>query len=196
MCDVERQPADAVGGSRKQPRTRWAQPKCATITRNWTDLTWPLGDLQSKYPSMSKTLIVVRHGHADPGEADFARQLSQRGVSEANATGRRLAERGLALDAILTSTAPRALETAIAVAEQCGFDGEVQRSDALYLAEPTTILRSVRGMADTVQTLLLVGHNPGLSAVVELITGQMCELHTAEAVRLELRVEHWRDVGL
>jgi phosphohistidine phosphatase len=145
---------------------------------------------------MSKTLIVVRHGHADPGEADFARQLSQRGVSEANATGKRLAERGIAPDAVLTSTAPRALETAIAVAGQCGFDGEVQRSDALYLAEPTTILRSVRTTADAVQTLLVVGHNPGLSALVELLTGQMCELHTAEAVQLKLQVEHWRDAGL
>lgn len=173
----------------------WAHPKYATIARNWTDLTWPLRGLQSKYPSMSKTLIVVRHGHADPGEADFARRLSPRGVSEANATGRRLAERGIVLDAVLTSTAPRALETAIAVAGQCGFGGDVQRSDVLYLADPSTILRAVRATADSVETLLVVGHNPGLSAMVDLISGQMCELHTAEAVQLTLQVKHWADVA-
>ncbi len=144
---------------------------------------------------MSKTLIVVRHGHAVEGEADFARRLSERGVSEVNNAGHALAQRGVQLDGVLTSSAPRASETAKLLASRVNFEGALQQARELYLAEPTTILERVCATNDEIETLLLVGHNPGLSAFVEHMTGQVCELHTGQVVHLKLEVEHWSEVS-
>ena len=145
---------------------------------------------------MSKTLIVVRHGHAVEGDDDFARRLSERGASEVNASGKRLAGAGVRLDAVLCSSAPRASATADLLLQHCGYRGKVQHSDELYLAEPWIILRRVCETSDEVETLLVVGHNPGLSAFVTGLTGQPCELHTAQVVHLELDVNHWGEVSM
>jgi phosphohistidine phosphatase len=144
---------------------------------------------------MPKTLVVVRHGHAVEGEADFARRLSSRGVSEVNASAQQLADSGCKLDAVLTSSAARASETATLIADGCAFHGSVQQANELYLAEPRAILKRVCATDDAIDTLLLVGHNPGLSAFVEQMTGRICELHTAQVVHLKLNVEHWNDVA-
>ncbi len=144
---------------------------------------------------MSKTLIVVRHGHAVEGEADFARRLSDRGVSEVNSAGQALAQRGIKLDGVLTSSAPRAAETAKLLASRVGFDGVLQQARELYLAEATAILECVCATDDEIETLLLVGHNPGLSAFVEHMTGQVCELHTAQVVHLKLDIDHWNEAS-
>jgi phosphohistidine phosphatase len=144
---------------------------------------------------MSKILIVVRHGHAVEGEADFARRLSDRGVSEVNSAGHALAQRGIQLDGVLTSSASRAAQTAKLLADRLSFEGPLQQARELYLAEATTILQRVCATDDEIDTLLLVGHNPGLSAFVEHMTGQVCELHTAQVVHLKLDVEQWSEAS-
>lgn len=144
---------------------------------------------------MSRTLIVARHGHAVEGVVDFERTLSERGVSEVNSAGKTLAARGTKLDAVLASAAPRAAATATALAELVGFEGQVQFVNDLYLAEPLELLRHVCATTDDVQTLLLVGHNPGLSTFVQLLSGQPCELHTAQVVHLALGVNLWSEVS-
>ncbi len=145
---------------------------------------------------MAKTLIVARHGHALDGEDDFQRRLSPKGVSEVNAGGLALAARSTRLDAVLTSAAPRALETARLLAQHCGFSAPLRVEEELYLAEPLTILRRVCATPDAVTTLLLVGHNPGLSSFVSIASGQSHELRTGQVVHLQLDVNHWGEVSL
>lgn len=145
---------------------------------------------------MAKTLIVVRHGHALEGDDDFARRLSPRGVVEVNNAGAALAAKPVRLDALLTSTAPRALETARLLANHCRFTSPLREEEELYLAEPVTILQRVCATPDTVETLLLVGHNPGLSTFVSRSSGQPHELRTAQVVHLRLDVNQWGELSL
>lgn len=144
---------------------------------------------------MAKTLIVARHGHALEGEDDFQRRLSAKGVTEVNAAGLALVARSLRLDGVLTSPAPRASETARLLAQHCGFDEPLREEPELYLAEPLTILRRVCATAEHVETLLLVGHNPGLSTFVSRLSGRPHELRTAQVVHLQLDVNHWGEVS-
>lgn len=144
---------------------------------------------------MAKTLIVVRHGHALEGEDDFARRLSPRGVTEVNAAGAAIAAQSPQLDAVLTSPAPRASETAQLLAKTCRFSDPLREEEELYLAEPVTILQRVCATPDSVETLLLVGHNPGLSSFVSSLSGQSYELHTAQVVHLRLDVNQWGEVS-
>jgi phosphohistidine phosphatase len=143
---------------------------------------------------MAKTLIVARHGHAQEREDDFVRQLSPQGVAEVNAAGAALA-RAVRFDAVLTSAAPRAAQTAQLLAEQCAFDGALREDAKLYLAEPITILQRVCATPDHVETLLLVGHNPGLSTFLTKLSGQPHELRTAQVVHLRLDVNQWGEVS-
>lgn len=144
---------------------------------------------------MAKTLIVARHGHAEDAQDDFTRRLSPKGVAEVNAAGRTLASRGTCVDAVLTSAAPRAAETARLLAKHVGFDAPPQEERQLYLAEPLTLLKRVCATSDSVETLLVVGHNPGLSSFVSRLGGQAHDLRTAEVVHLRLDVEHWGEVS-
>lgn len=145
---------------------------------------------------MAKTLIVVRHGHALEGKDDFARRLSPVGVTEVNTAGAALAAKPVRLDAVLTSAAPRAVETARLLANHCRFASPLREEEELYLAEPVTILQRVCAIPDTVETLLVVGHNPGLSTFVSRLSGQSHELRTAQVVHLRPDVDQWSELSL
>jgi len=144
---------------------------------------------------MAKTLIVARHGHALEQEDDYERRLSDKGVAEVNAAGTALVARSVRLDAVLTSSAPRAAETARLLAKHCAFAEPLQEDEELYLAEPLTILKRVCATPKHVETLLLVGHNPGLSTFVSSVSGQPHELRTAQVVHLRLDVNQWGEVS-
>jgi phosphohistidine phosphatase len=85
-----------------------------------------------------KRLIVVRHAKAEKAEAhqrDFMRPLAGRGRRDAAEMGHRLAKRGTQPDAVVSSPAPRALETARIVARELDFPwSEIRLEDGAYEA--------------------------------------------------------------
>ena len=115
----------------------------------------------------TKRLTLVRHGNAeqDADVRDFERPLSRKGQNEALEMARRFQERGLTPDLILTSAATRTRETAEAFAKVLGVAARLlQADDALYLAEGDYILTTIRGVGPRVGHLMVIGHNPGISA--------------------------------
>ena len=108
-------------------------------------------------------LFLLRHakaGWAAPGMTDFDRQLSAAGIADAEALGHRMRKAGLIPDAVLCSTARRAMQTfdrlsstLFTQAPQTIHAAELYNSDAAsYVA---AIRRAPAGKA-----LLVVGHNP------------------------------------
>lgn len=93
--------------------------------------------------------------------ADHDRPLSARGRRAA--ASMRQAMRGLGLDpdVVLVSTAARTLQTLEAL-EPWDETPLVEPMDGLYLASANQLLQILRGVADTVRSVLVVGHNPGL----------------------------------
>src|SRR5438105_4097768 len=88
---------------------------------------------------MSKTLLIMRHAKSSWKEAeldDHERPLNKRGRRAAPAMGQLLRENSLTPDAILSSTALRARQTAEAVAEACGFAGEISYHAEFYHDAP------------------------------------------------------------
>lgn len=109
-----------------------------------------------------RRLILIRHAHAEVGSAeagDRARALTPRGRAEAAAIGQWLAVAGFAADRVLVSPARRTRET-WQIAAAAGASGEGMPTEALYDADPVTVLQLVRGCDAAVGTLALVGHNP------------------------------------
>jgi phosphohistidine phosphatase len=115
----------------------------------------------------AKRLTLIRHANAeqDANVRDFERPLSRKGQSEALEMARRFQERGLVPDLILVSAATRTRETAETFAKVLGVAARLlQADDSLYLAEGDHILTVIRAVGPRVGHLMVIGHNPGISA--------------------------------
>jgi phosphohistidine phosphatase len=138
---------------------------------------------------MRRWLILLRHGHADNESDDYARQLSAVGRSGARRAGTELADAGLLPDRIVSSSAPRALETAQLAALSCGYSGSIQTERSLYLASEAECLSLLRRMAPDLGTLLLVGHNPTLSVLARQLGRRGADLPPAGHAYLQLELD-------
>jgi len=103
---------------------------------------------------------------AEPGMADIDRPLNARGRNDAPRMGQWLKSTGLKPDLVLVSPAERTKETFALVADGFGSKLSSRIEDAIYEAEPVTLLELVR--AQNVPTVMLVGHNPGCENLLRL----------------------------
>lgn len=144
-----------------------------------------------------KTLLLLRHAKSSwsgDGVTDFDRLLNERGQKDAPRMGELLARQELVPDLIITSAAKRAAATAKRVAAAAGYEGEIRRSEQLYLAEPEDYITVARQVDDQVNCLLLVGHNPGIEELVEELGGQAERMPTAALAFFRLPIDHWADL--
>jgi phosphohistidine phosphatase len=147
-----------------------------------------------------KRLILLRHAKSswsDDGLSDSERPLSGRGERDAPRMGVRLRERGIRPDLVLSSPALRARRTASLVARALDYPDDAIRLDAtLYLAAPVEILAVVAEQADAVDCLLVVGHNPGLTELTNLLLPELelANLPTAGTVVVDCATERWAEV--
>src|SRR5688572_24197336 len=138
-----------------------------------------------------KRLLLLRHAKAVPAEeplVDIARPLAERGERDARRIGNRLREQRLRPKLILTSPAARASQTAQIVASAVGYTPEdIALERRLYLAEPAAIVGIVAAQDDAIETMLVVGHNPGLTELVHrlLPAFEVDDLPTCAVVGLD-----------
>ncbi len=141
-------------------------------------------------------LTLLRHAKSswsDPGLADFDRPLNKRGRHDAPLMGRRLAERKVQPDLVLSSPALRARLTAEAVVGQLGNDPKRLIFDPrIYLAGLDELIALLRGIARDQHDILLIGHNPGLTDLANfLVDGKIANLPTCAMFRVELPDSDW-----
>ena len=117
-----------------------------------------------------RRLVVMRHAKAvATAPSDHERGLAARGRADAQQVGEWLRERGIEPDAALVSDALRTRETWEQVTGAAGWDLEADFSAALYAAGPDSAFDLVRETDAGVQTLVVVGHNPTMAYIAELI---------------------------
>jgi len=117
-----------------------------------------------------KRLLLLRHAHADAARAgveDFDRPLSARGRIEALNAARCIAAAGLRCDALLVSPAARTRQTATIVAAELDIAEPPRFDAAVYLGSGAALLTALQQCPKPLETLLLVGHNPGLSELAQ-----------------------------
>jgi phosphohistidine phosphatase len=145
-----------------------------------------------------KTLLVLRHAKSswnEGGLADHDRPLNDRGERDAPRVGVRVRKHGLTPDTIISSDAVRARLTAEAVAEAAGYAGEIRLEPLLYHAAPDDILVVLRAAPEpNADTVMIVGHNPGLEGLVARLTGEAQDLPTAALAHIVLPIDRWRDL--
>lgn len=124
---------------------------------------------------MTNRLVLLRHAKAErhvDDDSDFSRPLALRGRENAAVMGRLLVERGLVPDLVLVSAALRTKQTWQRVAAALGeHAARVEYLDELYLPAPDQIVKSVRAHGGDSATVMVVGHEPGLSIVGHRLAG-------------------------
>ena len=147
-----------------------------------------------------KRLTLMRHANAqwkDPQISDFDRPLNRRGSSEAEAMSRRLMELHLIPTLLLTSSARRAQQTADIVARELGVAARnTRREESLYLAPAVDILRLVHRTGPRIPHLMIVGHNPGITEIVNFLAPALSieDLATAAVCTLTFDSRTWAAV--
>jgi phosphohistidine phosphatase len=144
-----------------------------------------------------KTLLVLRHAKSswsDSALDDHERPLNERGRRDAPRIGELIRKRRLIPDDVISSDAVRARLTAEAVARSAHYAGDIVLDRHLYLASPAHILSRLATVRDNAETVLIVGHNPGLEELVGQLTGEWEDLPTATLAQIGLPIERWRDL--
>jgi phosphohistidine phosphatase len=149
-----------------------------------------------------KRLLLLRHAKAVPATdplVDIDRPLADRGERDARRIGERLREQRLQPTLILASPAARALRTAQLVAGAIDYprDG-IALDRRLYLAEPAAIIEIIGAQDAAIDTLLVVGHNPGLTELAhQLLRGfDVDDLPTCAIVGLDYaRAASWARIA-
>jgi len=143
-----------------------------------------------------KSLTIVRHAKSswkDSGLSDRERPLNKRGKHDAPVMGQRVAAAGIRPSQIISSPAVRAWTTARVFAKELGYPVEfLQREDGLYLASLDNLLDVVATQDNGFNNLMLFGHNPGLTDLVNyLVPGLTNNLPTAGVVSVNLDCDNW-----
>ena len=142
-------------------------------------------------------LVLVRHAKSDwgdPGLPDHERPLNARGAANAPMMARRLADTGITVDRIVSSTAVRARTTAAAFGAALGC--EVELEPHLYDSSANTLLEAAvaAGTEARAHTIMLVAHNPGITDLASrLSTGGIEHMPTCAVARFVWATDDWNE---
>jgi phosphohistidine phosphatase len=145
-----------------------------------------------------KTLLILRHAKSSwkhPELSDHDRPLNKRGKRDAPKIGHLLKEKDLVPDLIISSTAVRAEKTAKMVAKASKYKGNVTLTDSLYAAGPDAYIDILRNLQDKYNTVLVIGHNPGVEELVNILSGEEDHIMpTCALAHVRLDIQSWSDI--
>jgi phosphohistidine phosphatase len=116
----------------------------------------------------TKRVYVLRHAKSswdDPQMGDHDRPLAGRGRRAGAAIAQHMRAAGLAPELVICSTARRTRET-LELLEPAVGAAETRLEEHVYGASATDLLELLRGMPEDVDSVLLIGHNPGVQQLV------------------------------
>ena len=144
-----------------------------------------------------KTLYILRHAKSswdNPLLADFERPLNKRGLDAAPFMGEVIYKNRFKPELFLSSPAKRAKQTAVLVREVGAIEPEIRFDERIYEASPQTLVQIISDLGEEADSVLLVGHNPGLEGLIRFLTGEIQPMPTAALAVIDLSVEVWADV--
>lgn len=144
-----------------------------------------------------KTLYILRHGQKDesnPNEYDYDVKLTLKGEDDSRKIGQKIKEKNILPDLIVSSPAIRARTTAQIVADEIGYTKSIMFNETIYQAFLNELIESITYTYDIVDSLLIVGHNPSLTALAISYTGYKEELNMANAIRIDFDCNSWTSI--
>lgn len=147
-----------------------------------------------------KRVIIVRHAKSVPYgyDDDFHRDLTERGIEDANKISKRLNELGIVPDRIIASPAVRTMHTSSIFCKNLGYDLKSVQEESSFYGGVTTqrFVELLQQLPDNVQTIFVFGHNPTVYYLVyNLLKHFTADMPTCSTVVLDFEVQRWNDVS-
>lgn len=141
----------------------------------------------------------MRHGKSSWDNAyldDYDRPLNERGKKNSSEMGHFLFQESGKPELILASAAKRTMETAVFAAIGLSYpQDKIEFDKELYLADTGDILKSISQISGNINTCVLVGHNPGLTDLVNYFGLKLDNLPTASVVCLKFDTSTWKEIS-
>ncbi len=146
-----------------------------------------------------KHITLIRHAKSswkDTNLSDFDRPLNKRGKTDAPVMGKRLANKKLYPDLIISSPAKRAFATARIIAKEIGYPvKKISLNEGIYEAEVSTLVDLIKNFNNSLYHVIIIGHNPGFTNLCNFLTSEHIEnVPTCGIVHIDLRTESWEDI--
>lgn len=147
-----------------------------------------------------KTLVIVRHAKSSWESAalsDFDRPLNKRGQHDAPIMAKRIMEKGIRPDLLVSSPAMRAITTAEIFIDTMALPHEQLRENRdIYEAGLNELVRIVRELPESAETVVLFGHNPGITLLGNFLSGEHIDnVVTCGALCVNMEAVSWKDAG-
>jgi len=146
-----------------------------------------------------KNLLLMRHAKSswkDDSLEDHERPLKKRGRKDAKRIAKVILKNDLVPDLIISSSAVRSRETVEIIVKKLDYEKAVEVSDDLYMGEPQDFVDALCNLSQEHDTVMIVGHNPGLEAYLQIIDGEIESVPTAGLGYLVLAIDDWKDISL
>ena len=145
-----------------------------------------------------KNLYLMRHAKSswkDETLLDIERPLNSRGRRASQTVAGFIKKQKIIPDLVLSSSAIRARETTDIVLGAAKITTDLRFDERIYEAGANRLLEVIKQIDKTRKSVLLVGHNPGLEALLELLTGAVETMPTATLSKLTLKISDWSDIN-
>ncbi|HWB24226.1 MAG TPA: histidine phosphatase family protein [Chitinophagaceae bacterium] len=144
-----------------------------------------------------KKVLLVRHAKSSWDNTvmkDIDRPLNERGLHDAPAMAKRLLDKGIEIDAFISSTAARAISTCTFFARAYGKEKDIITYRDLYNAPPQVFAKVIKNVSDTFNTIAVFAHNPGITDYANSLTNtRIDDMPTCGIFAVEAATENWKD---
>ncbi|HNE20394.1 MAG TPA: histidine phosphatase family protein [Turneriella sp.] len=147
-----------------------------------------------------KTLFLLRHAKAEAHDLkknDHERRLIDKGVRHAEKMAKLVDSFRFKPEAIVTSSAARAEETAAIFADTLGLKQQLTVNDVLYSASQQIYLQTIQQLPDDLDNVMIVGHNPVLEDLLVSLSSRSpfhCKMPTCGLAVVHFHVTLWSEI--
>ena len=147
-----------------------------------------------------KRLVLLRHAKSswkDSTLPDHDRPLGKRGERDAPFMAKIVEQKKIKIDRVITSTAVRAVMTAKEFSKRLDLPKDrIDRRRELYLAEMNDLMREINSISEVLNTVMLVGHNPGFTWLANYLANEAIEnIPTCGIAAIEFQVNTWAEIA-
>lgn len=146
-----------------------------------------------------RRLYIIRHAKSswnNPMQSDYERPLNDRGERDAPVMGKRLKSLNIVPDIIISSTAKRAAQTAKKISKEIDYDiNTIKWVEKLYHCIPTVLEEVLYELDDSVKSVFIVAHNPGITDFVNNLSSAFTthNIPTCGIVGAEFELKEWNE---
>ncbi len=147
-----------------------------------------------------KTVYIVRHAKSSwkyPKIKDVDRPLKQRGILDAHLMAEKLSERIQKPDVFVTSSANRALHTAVIFSDMFKYPlTNLRINKSLYSFSDGYLIKTIKALDDSFDSAIIFSHDHGISTFVNKFGNKKINhVSTSGVIGIEFDIKHWKNLN-